>query len=150
MKKYFWLFSAVVFILSSCVKGYDLDKQNAKDDAAIKAYLSANNINATKDATGVYYQIITPGDSNTHPSVSSTVTVGYIGTKLDGSVFDQSTSATLSLTNVIAGWQIGVPKIGAGGEIKIFIPSSLAYGNQDGQGLKNTPLYFDIKLISVN
>jgi len=146
MKKYFLLFIILVIALASCKK-YDVNKQNATDDALIQAYLKANNITAIKDPSGLYYQIITPG-GNAFPSATSAVGVNYTGTELDGTVFDQNPSATLFLTDVIKGWQIGVPKIGIGGEIKLFIPSSLGYGNQAAGALKaNTVLIFDIKLL---
>jgi FKBP-type peptidyl-prolyl cis-trans isomerase FkpA len=58
---------------------FDAAKQAAADDAAIQAYLAANtSITATKDASGIYYQIITPG-SGANPTLSSTVKVNYVG-----------------------------------------------------------------------
>jgi FKBP-type peptidyl-prolyl cis-trans isomerase len=148
MKKYFLLFSIVLLALSSCKKGFDQSAQNAKDDAAIQAYLKTNNITATKDASGLYYQIIAPG-TGAKPTLSSALNVSYTGYRLDGSTFDQAANTIIFLNSAIDGWQIGVPKIAGGGEIKLFIPSVLAYGN-NGSGVisPNTVLVFDIQLIT--
>ncbi|MDB5029974.1 FKBP-type peptidyl-prolyl cis-trans isomerase [Mucilaginibacter sp.] len=149
MKKYFLLFVILTIALSSCKK-YDVNKQNAQDDATIQTYLKTNNITAVKDPSGLYYQIITPG-GNTRPGASSVVNVNYVGSRLDGSVFDQNLNALLALSQTIQGFQIGVPKIGTGGEIKLFIPSSLGYGNTGSGIIKaNTILMFDIKLLGFN
>jgi FKBP-type peptidyl-prolyl cis-trans isomerase FkpA len=64
--------------------------------------------------------------------------------------FDAGT-ITYVLNQLIKGWQIAVPKIGVGGEIKVLIPSSLGYGSA-GAGSSipgNSPLYFNIKLSAV-
>ena len=94
------------------------------------------------------YQIITAGNS-THPTVTNTVTVTYVGTLMDGKQFDAGT-ITYALNSLIQGWQIAVPKIGVGGEIKVLIPSSLGYGSSGSGPIPgNAPLYFDIKLSAV-
>jgi len=50
---------------------------------------------------------------------------------------------------LIAGWQIGLPLIHKGGEIKLIVPSSLAYGCGNGPLPANSILYFDIHLVDV-
>jgi FKBP-type peptidyl-prolyl cis-trans isomerase FkpA len=70
---------------------------------------------------------------------------------LDGRVFDQQTNAIkpAGLGTLIAGWQIGLPLIQKGGEIKLIVPSSLAYGCGNGPLPANSILYFDIHLVDV-
>ena len=148
MRKYFLLFSIALISLSSCKKGFDQSAQNAKDDQDIQTYLKLNNIVATKDASGLYYQVVNSG-SGAPPLSTSTVEVAYTGSRLDGSVFDQQQDIVVYLTGAIQGWQIGLPKIAPGGEIKLFIPSSLAYGNRTYATIApNTVLVFDIHLIT--
>lgn len=86
----------------------------------------------------------------------STVTAHYTGalTK-DGTIFesslDQGRPATFPLSNVIKGWQQGVPGMKVGGKRRLLIPASLAYGEQ-GSPPKigpNEPLVFDIELIKI-
>jgi FKBP-type peptidyl-prolyl cis-trans isomerase len=123
------------------------------EDALIRDFLSTNNIAATKDVSGLYYQIISPGTGTT-PLSTSSVKVAYTGRLLTGFVFDQATTAsplTIPLTSVIQGWQIGVPLIKQGGKIRLFIPSRLGYGTTGSGGSipPNSILDFDIELIEV-
>jgi FKBP-type peptidyl-prolyl cis-trans isomerase len=112
--------------------------------------LQLNNLTAVKDpSTALYYNIVSLG-TDPHPVVNSTVIVTYVGKTLDGSIFDQSkTDVAFTLNRLIAGWQIGLPKIGTGGEIILYVPSALGYGNSSvGPLAPNTVLIFDIKLSS--
>ncbi|MCH5689531.1 FKBP-type peptidyl-prolyl cis-trans isomerase [Niabella sp. W65] len=68
------------------------------------------------------------------------------GQRVDASNLDREVSFTLN--GVIQGWTIGIPKIKAGGKIKMIIPSSLGYGCYQGTRM-NQPLYFYVELISV-
>jgi FKBP-type peptidyl-prolyl cis-trans isomerase len=54
------------------------------------------------------------------------------------------------LNQLIAGWQIGLPKIGVGGRIQLFIPSAYAWGCT-GYGAipADAPVFFDIELLAV-
>jgi FKBP-type peptidyl-prolyl cis-trans isomerase FkpA len=152
MKKCLLIIGAVALIFASCKKVPDFDpvKQAADDDAAIRNYLKLANVSAVKDAsTALYYNIVNPG-TGPQPAANSTVTVTYVGKTLDGVIFDQSkTDIAFTLNKLITGWQIGLPKIGTGGEIILYVPSALGYGNSSAGPLgPNTVLMFDIKLSS--
>ncbi|MBC7399652.1 MAG: FKBP-type peptidyl-prolyl cis-trans isomerase [Mucilaginibacter sp.] len=154
MKKCLLILSVVVIAFASCKKIEDFDpvKQAAEDDAAIKKYINVTNASAVKDSTSsLYYTIINPG-TGPRPNINSTVTVTYVGKTIGGSVFDQSTTdAAFLLNRLILGWQIGLPKIGTGGEIILYVPSALGYGNVSAGPLgPNTVLIFDIKLSGIN
>jgi FKBP-type peptidyl-prolyl cis-trans isomerase FkpA len=141
------LFLAIfaLFAISSCSKS----GTGESEETQMINFAKKHNINYTKDASGIFYEIITPG-SSVHPTVSNTVTVTYVGTLMNDTQFDAGT-ASFPLSNLIQGWQVGIPKIGVGGEIKLLIPSSLGYGAA-GAGSKipgSAPLYFDIKLSAV-
>lgn len=135
-----------ILTISACNK---TDAVSGSEQTQMTEFAKSHTITTTADASGLLYQIITPGNS-TKPSLSNTVTVTYVGTLMNGSQFDAGT-ASFPLSNLIKGWQIGIPKIGVGGQIKLLIPSSLGYGAQ-GAGSSipgNSPLYFDIKLSDV-
>ncbi|TWR30006.1 peptidylprolyl isomerase [Mucilaginibacter pallidiroseus] len=153
MKKYILILTVILAGFSSCKKdSFDANKQAATDEAAIQAYLAANpNIKATKDANGVYYQVITEG-TGSNPTSTSTVRVNYVGTLLNGSQFDAGTGFTSSLSSVVKGWQYGLPHVKAGGRILLIIPSALGYGNTSpGAGIpKNSVLVFTIDLLGFN
>ena len=89
----------------------------------------------------------------------NTVTVQYVGQLTNGQIFDasrnhgdQGFSFTLGAGQVIQGWDMGVAGMKVGGKRKLYIPSNLAYGNQDvGGGLipANSALIFEVELVSV-
>lgn len=150
---------AASFYVVSCGKGTETtntictNTPVTNDSAALVNFAAANNITTTKDASGMYYQIVSAGTGTKSPNGNSLVEVTYKGTLLNGTVFDSTAAgktASFYLYQLISGWQIGVPKIKAGGRIKLLIPSALAYGCQ-GAGTtipSNTPIYFDVTLVS--
>ncbi len=152
MKKNLLLLCLLIIGISSCKKSsptFNAAAQAATDDALIKAYIATNNINATKDASGLYYSVITQG-TGAYPTASSTVSVNYSGTLLNGSAFAPLSAFTTPLSGVIQGWQIGIPHINAGGRILLIVPSGLAYGNTSpGASIPaNSVLVFTIDLLS--
>ena len=157
MKTFFFALIGSIILLSGtgCLKNSTSQpctpKSVSSEEPTILAYASANGITATRDASGLYYQVINPG-SGPVPSANSKVFVTYTGKLLNGSVFDQVTNSANTgwvLGTLIQGWQIGLPLIQKGGEIKLIIPSSLAYGCTDGQLPANSILYFDVQLVDV-
>ena len=149
MKPYLTLVLSL-FIFISCSK--DDDTFEPQTEADIIQYIEANDLNATRSNSGLYYVINDEG-TGTRPTSSSNVTVAYKGSLLDGAVFDQSDSNGISfgLNQVIKGWTEGITYFKEGGEGILLIPSNLGYGN-NGQGSipGGAVLVFDIKLISVN
>jgi FKBP-type peptidyl-prolyl cis-trans isomerase len=88
----------------------------------------------------------------------STVSVLYTGAVAStGIVFQSSldngpSPVTFPLSNVIAGWQQGIPGMKVGGERRILIPAALAYGANppSGSGIPaNADLVFDVTLLNV-
>ena len=108
-----------------------------------------------ESSTGLQYKIITEG-TGVKPAAGSSVTVHYKGTLIDGTVFDSSYDrgepATLSLTQVIKGWQEVVPMMKTGSKWQIYVPSKLAYGDRAASDLIGpaSTVVFDIELISIN
>lgn len=157
MKAFYLVFlgGVILFSQAGCLKSSSSQACTpatvSSEEPAIIAYASANGINTTRHSSGLYYEIISPG-SGAAPSANSRVFVTYIGKLLDGSVFDQQTNADQTgwvLGSLIAGWQIGLPLIQEGGEIKLIVPSSLAYGCGNGPLPPNSILYFDVRLVDV-
>jgi FKBP-type peptidyl-prolyl cis-trans isomerase FkpA len=157
-KLLFSLLFAVIISMFGCIKGGTAsggctDKLASSEAAAIQAYASANGIAATAHASGIYYQVVTPGTGPV-ASPTSKIFVKYTGRFIsNNSIFDEQTNSTLTgwtLGGLIPGWQIGIPLIQEGGTIKLIIPSSLAYGCR---GYNTIPgdavLYFQIELVDV-
>jgi FKBP-type peptidyl-prolyl cis-trans isomerase FkpA len=87
------------------------------------------------------------------PNINSLVTVAYKGTLTDGTIFDQSSSsgATFPLSNVIQGWQEGIPLFSEGGSGILLIPSALGYGSQPvGNIPENSVLIFEVTLLNID
>ena len=125
-----------------------------QDEATILNYGTTNGLNLQKHSSGLYYFIESMGSGET-PGLSSYVSITYTGKLLNNSVFDQQMDASKTnwkLSNLIEGWQIGLPLIKKGGSIVLVVPSALAYGCQSVGGVipSNSVLVFNISLVDVN
>jgi len=129
----------------------------AKNQKAGDAFLAKNKKKegVIESSTGLQYKIIKEGNGK-KPSAGSNVSIHYKGTLVDGTVFDSSYDrgqpATLSLTQVIKGWQEAVPMMKTGSKWQIFVPSKLAYGERSASAVigPGSTLIFDIELVSIN
>ncbi|MHA4812262.1 FKBP-type peptidyl-prolyl cis-trans isomerase [Flavitalea flava] len=145
-------------VISGCGKGGSgytpcTDVAVTADSSALLNFARAKGIIPVKDTTGLYYEIISQGTGPV-PDYNSFLYVNYIGTKLDGIIFDSTTNYAKTgfrLSGLIPGWQIGLTKIQEGGHIKLLIPSTYAYGCQGSGSVipPNSPLFFDITLVKV-
>jgi FKBP-type peptidyl-prolyl cis-trans isomerase len=90
-------------------------------------------------------------------TATDTVSVDYTGAVAStGTIFqsslDSGQPASLSLSNVILGWQEGIPGMRIGGVRRLLIPAAEAYAGNPPQGSgieANADLVFDITLHSV-
>jgi len=100
--------------------------------------------------SGLQYKVIEAG-SELVPGPKDTVMVSYEGRLLDGTVFDSAEQPIQMLLNrVIAGWTEGLQLIGEGGEIELYIPGDLAYGQRGNRNIEpNSTLIFNVKLAAV-
>lgn len=120
-----------------------------RDSLALKNYITDNNIAAEYDSRGFYYKIQNPGSSK-KPSQCATVSIDYSGKLTNGFVFDSNNNQTFSLLNLITGWRMGVPLIGEGGEIILYLPPALGYGDEDNGPIPGGSVtIFTIKLHSI-
>jgi FKBP-type peptidyl-prolyl cis-trans isomerase FkpA len=153
IKKLFALIT-IVALFGGCKKNKcDYDecalKAPASEIQSVKDYLASKGItNATQHCSGMFYMIDNAG-SGKHPNGCSTISVTYKGMLTNGSTFDQGTT-DLGLDQVITGWRNGIPQVGAGGVIHLYIPPSLGYGSSGvGTIPANSILVFDVTLNSV-
>ncbi|KAK3382923.1 hypothetical protein B0T24DRAFT_27714 [Lasiosphaeria ovina] len=79
----------------------------------------------------------------------------YIGKLQNGKVFDSNKkgapfSFKIGKGEVIKGWDIGIVGMSVGGERRLTIPASLAYGSRSMPGIpSNSTLIFDVKLLEI-
>jgi FKBP-type peptidyl-prolyl cis-trans isomerase FkpA len=103
--------------------------------------------------SGIQYEVITEGDG-AKPTESSTVTVHYEGTLIDGTVFDSSYEngepISFPLNGVIPGWTEGLQLMSVGSTYKLYIPSNLGYGARStGPIPGNSVLIFKVELLDI-
>lgn len=86
------------------------------------------------------------------------VTVNYVGSLTDGTVFDASANHgtagftfNLGAGQVIKGWDQGIVGMKEGGKRKLVIPAALAYGEQAIGNVipANSTLVFEVELVKV-
>ncbi len=154
MKNSIIYFGLLLFLVGNagCLKDKQCKaKTVASEDAAMRDYAAVNAMIVAQHPSGMYYQILNAG-TGAAPVSSSSVSVRYTGKLLNGTLFDQATTATAlyPLAGFIPGWQLGLPLIKKGGTIRLIIPSSLAYGCQAAGSIPaNSILFFEIELVDV-
>lgn len=154
MKNTFSLILAIAILSSifyACKKKENCDPVSTtapeSEVTTLQNYITSYGITAVKDSRGFFYEIISPGGSD-KPTVCNDVKVNYVGRLTNGDVFDQGNGVEFALSKLVIGWQEGIPLIGAGGKIKLYLPPSLAYGSQAVSGIPaNSILVFDIDLL---
>lgn len=169
MKKFLVIALVAVFALSGCLK--QDNKCGYKDSSVTAPEAEINNledslakygITGTEiSPSGFMYKIIQPGNGPSITNLCSAITVEYKGSFFDGRVFDSTPAgipAYFQLGGVILGWQKGIPLIKEGGSMHLYVPPTLAYG-QEGVKNKSTGeilipggayLVFEVKVLKIN
>jgi FKBP-type peptidyl-prolyl cis-trans isomerase len=104
-------------------------------------------------ASGLQYEVLKDG-AGAIPKDTDTVRVHYRGTLLDGNEFDSSykrnTPVEFPVARVIKGWTEALQLMKVGSKWKLYVPSELAYGSQDHQGIPaNSVLLFEVELLGI-
>lgn len=144
---------------NSCIIGYMENKKSEKAAAAKKEGLAFLEENKQKPGvvslpSGLQYLVIKEG-TGAKPTANDKVRVHYHGTLIDGDVFDSSIDRgqpiEFNVNGVIAGWTEALQLMPVGSKWKLFIPSDLAYGdNQAGPKIKpGSTLLFDVELLDI-
>jgi FKBP-type peptidyl-prolyl cis-trans isomerase FklB len=130
-----------------------------------EAFLAANKTKAgiktmsVKLADGttaeMQYKVITEG-TGAIPKTNETVSVNYKGTLINGKEFDSSAKHggqpfKTPLTRVVRGWTEALQMMKVGSKWELYLPSSLAYGD-NGYGPTIEPdaaLVFEMELVGI-
>ena len=154
MKKYIILL-LTVFCLIGCKEDNWMDwkvqnelwlEQNLLNDPAV-----------VKTESGLQYKVLHKGNTtDAKPNKYSDVYLDYKGTLINGYQFDANNYASMSLSGVVDGFCEGVQKIYPGGDIILYIPYDLGYG-EEGSGTEGgtafippySTLIFEIHLCAV-
>lgn len=135
-----------------------LNSGKAKENIQLGQEFLAKNQQADgvqSTASGLQYQVLEPGTGSVHPTATDRVKVHYHGTLIDGTVFDSSVDRgepiSFALNQVIPGWTEGLQLMVEGEKTRLFIPSTLGYGNRAAGKIKpGSTLVFDVELIGIN
>jgi FKBP-type peptidyl-prolyl cis-trans isomerase FklB len=131
-------------------------KKAEENKKAGEAYLAENKKKAGVIIlpSGLQYKVLTAGTGK-RPAENDTVECNYRGMLLNGTEFDSSYKhgmpAELIVSELISGWKEALQLMPVGSKWEIFIPSSLAYGEQ-GAGAAvgpNSTLIFEVELLSI-
>ncbi|MFT5466289.1 MAG: FKBP-type peptidyl-prolyl cis-trans isomerase [Verrucomicrobiales bacterium] len=108
-----------------------------------------------KTESGLHYKIVKEG-KGAKAVPTGTVTVHYEGTLIDGTKFDSSFDrgepATFGVSGVVPGFSEGVQLTGVGGEVMIYMPSNLGYGENPRPGGVIKPgdaLIFRVQMVGI-
>ncbi|KAG0701395.1 peptidyl-prolyl cis-trans isomerase [Suillus ampliporus] len=107
---------------------------------------------------GVTIHTITPGDGVTFPKRGDTVTIHYVGTLDNGTVFDSSRDrkdpfvTQIGVGKVIKGWDEGVPQLSVGQKAVLTASSDFAYGARGFPPVipPHSTLKFEVELLKIN
>lgn len=105
-------------------------------------------------ASGLQYQILQEG-TGVKPVATDKVKCNYEGKLLNGTVFDSSEkqghAIEFSVNGVIRGWTEALQLMPVGSKWRLFIPSDLAYGDQQmGPDIKpGSTLVFEVELLDI-
>ena len=137
-----------------------LRMKNMSDNIAFFTKLKENK-NIVELPDGLRYEILKPA-TGAAPKPGQLATIHYTGSLIGGQVFDSSVergqpvdlpvvmASATSPNGVIAGMFEGLQKIGVGGKAKLYIPPSLAYGDEGNQGIPpGAALVFEVEVLGV-
>jgi FKBP-type peptidyl-prolyl cis-trans isomerase len=115
------------------------------------ANVAAAPADATKTASGLATEVLTPGTGKDHPAKEDIVTIDYTGWTTDGKMFDSSIPkgkpSTFPVNRVIPGFSEGLQLMVAGEKRRLWIPEALAYKGAEGK--PKGVLVFDVHLIEM-
>ncbi len=136
MKQFaFAILSVLVLAMFSCKKEYDTI--TTFDSNTIQNYISANGLKVSPGDSGIYYQVIKPGDTGNALTDSDRIFYAFTVKTLDGKFVSTDTVLNrignyvgVTSTALPVGLQFGIKKYlqKRNGVIRLLIPSKQAYG----------------------
>jgi peptidylprolyl isomerase len=141
-----------------------------KAEEEMQAKIDENTDNATKTASGMFYEVLKEGEGP-KPAAGQTVLMNYAGFLMDGTLFDTSIETVAKENNqftpgrpyepfpvqigpgarVIEGWKEALGMMNVGDKWKIILPPNLAYGSRGAGGVipPNAWLIFEVEMLEI-
>jgi len=136
-------------------------QQKVKAEAEVNQKKSNEFLAANKEKEGVQttesglqYKVLQAGTGK-NPTKEDQVKVHYEGKNLEGKVFDSSRKRgeplTMSVTQVIPGWQEALQLMKPGAKWQVWVPPTLGYGERkmSPEVGPNAVLEFEIELLDI-
>jgi FKBP-type peptidyl-prolyl cis-trans isomerase len=143
---------AVVRDFFTKIAGNEAQKNLEEGNAFLEKNKTRSGVKTTE--SGLQYEVIKEG-TGPKPTETDQVKVHYHGTLINGTVFDSSVERgepiTFAVNGVIPGWTEALKMMSVGSKWKIYLPSSLAYGER-GAGSQigpNSVLVFEVELLEI-
>jgi FKBP-type peptidyl-prolyl cis-trans isomerase len=136
------LFGAVFML--GCMKEVEsqLDKQIKADDELVKNYITTNQLNLERDASGLYFKPLQTNPSGKALAAKDIVSLKYKISRLDGHVLEETQQARLAMhyaqpsvrtmySNAISpvGIDLGLGHMKEGEKYQFIVPSYLGFYN---------------------
>jgi FKBP-type peptidyl-prolyl cis-trans isomerase len=141
-----------------------LQRASMKEKAeqqTLSRYATTQGLDSARRSEGYWFALLEVGNGPLLDS-GNVVVVEYTGSKLDGTVVDDSRKNGKAYRflpgahQVVRGWELAVKGRRIGDRFRIVLPSSLAYGEEGFSDPRTgtyliepyTPLVFDIKIVA--
>jgi FKBP-type peptidyl-prolyl cis-trans isomerase FklB len=106
--------------------------------------------------SGLQYEVLKRGDSSSAtPTMTDKFVVHYVGSLIDGTVFESSIKngqpLTMGVNQVIGGWKEALQLMHIGDKFKIYLPSDIGYGDSGNGGSipGGAVLIFEMELLNI-
>lgn len=145
-----------IFAACEKKKDYDPEAQLEIDKAIIAKYVKDSTVaEITVDPSGMSYRIVSKGTGEVAPLLTDSIQVYYSArVLLSKNTFESiplEQPVSLKLGALMEGWKIGLQKITKGGQIRMIIPSALAYKDYQGSSVPpNSILDYTVTLVDIN
>ncbi|GAA0192890.1 hypothetical protein GCM10009122_55750 [Fulvivirga kasyanovii] len=129
--------SLLVSIFSSCKEEEtQLERLRREEDEKITKYLSDKSISATKDASGIYYEVLEENPQGETVRTNDIISVFYDIKTLEGKQLEKTTDSLAPVrflhdykSVIPLGLDYAVHLMKTGERFRFYIPSTLAYGD---------------------
>ena len=149
-----------VLLLNSCIKNNvatEDETQIAANETKIKDYVSAQKLDMTRAANGLYYVITKKNPSGRTAKVGEELAFHYVFSTLDGVKLDSTErlkntplAIPIGVGLLVEGLEQGLALLKEGEAATLLIPYYLAFGSQARANLPAyTPVRFDVQVVKV-
>ena len=143
---------AIVIALQACGAKNPADSGPSAGEKYLEDNAKKEGVVTT--VSGLQYEILVEGQG-AKPTLQDTVVVHYVGTNIDGTVFDSSvargTPATFPVAVLIEGWKEALLLMPVGSKYRLVLPPELAYGSAGAGNVigPNEVLIFEVELLQI-